>query len=375
MKTPWLLTVLLLISSTAQASIGTVSSLSGSNAQLERSNSRSALTRSSTIESNDLVQVGSDTNAEIRFIDNTNVKITPNSRLLIDDFVYDPRRSDAGRVGLRVALGSVRYASGQIAKTNPQQVNINTPTSTIAVRGTDFSMSVDETGRSMVVMLPSCNSEDRLRNFEILGNCVTGEITVTSVTGGSVVLNQPFTATIVEANQPPIPPVPVPMNLSAVSTNDIMIRVPASIQMAVSAREERRNNTSRESQDERNVHRDSSNRASIARAQDIVEAAGRNNTSDIAVAQSTNDPKTSVNSTNTGTQQETSNCYPFTECGNLRGSNFYNRVDEARGNVINIRTDERHDNVTYNISVNSGEVSTRVIGNGSSVVTIRQWNR
>jgi len=33
------------------------------------------------------------------------------------------------------------------------------------------------------------------------------------------------------------------------------------------------------------------------------------------------------------------------------------------------------DNVTYNISVNNNDVETRVVGNGSSVVTVRQWNR
>ena len=375
MRRAWLLAACLLIPNTAFGSIGTVSSLSGTNAQLERSNSRSALTRTSSIESNDLVQLGSDTNAEIRFVDNTNVKITPNSRLVIDDFVFDPRRSDAGRVGLRVALGSVRYASGQIARNNPQQVAVNTPTATIAVRGTDFSMSVDETGRSMVVMLPSCNSEDRLRNFEIFGNCVTGEITVTSITGGSVVLNQPFTATVVDANQPPTPPVPVPMNLSHIASNDIILRIPASIQSALASREERRSATVQESQDERNVHRDASNRSSVSKAQDLVLASNRT-VSELPVSQPTASetrPNTTVNAAPVLT--ETSNCHPFTECGNLRGTNFYHRVDETRGNMISIRTGERTDNVTYNIGVNSNDVETRVVGNGSSIVTIRQWNR
>ena len=362
MRQAWLLAAFLLIPNAVQASIGTVSSLSGSNAQIERSNSRSVLTRTSSIESNDLVQIGSDTNAEIKFVDNTNVKITPNSRLLIDDFVFDPRRSDAGRIGLRVALGSVRYASGQIARNNPQQVNIATPTATIAVRGTDFSMTVDETGRSMVVMLPSCNSEDRLRNFEIVGNCVTGQITVTSVTGGSVVLSQPFTATVIEANQPPIPPVSVPMNLAQVSSNDAILRLPDAVQAAIAAREEKRATTVRDSQDERNIHRDTNNRNSLARSRENASA-----TTTLTVNRQ---------STASGAAgSDDSNCYPFTECGNTRGSNFYHRDDNLRGNVINIRTHERMDNVTYNISVNNNDVETRVVGNGSSTITVRQWNR
>lgn len=379
MRSRWgLLIACLLVPNFANASIGTVSTLSGENAQLERSSNKSSLSRSSSIESNDLILVGNNTNVDIRFVDNTNVKITPNSRLLIDSFVYDPGRSDAGRVGLRVALGSVRYASGQIAKSNPQQVSINTPTSTIAVRGTDFSMTVDESGRSMVVMLPSCQSEEQLKRFEISGNCVTGEILVTSITGGTVVLNQPFTATLVEPNQPPTPPVAVSMDLSQVATNAAILRTPSSIQSAVAERNERRNanvSTSLNS-DERHVHMEATNSLAIVRILQISNASSSRpiDSKSQAAAEASVTSSSSSSSGNT-TTQETSNCHPFTECGNLRGTNYYIRTDEARGNSINIRTNDRTDNVTYNISVNSNDVETRVIGNGTSTVTIRQWNR
>ncbi len=53
-------------------------------------------------------------------------------------------------------MGTIRYTSGQIAKNNPQQVNVKTPTASIAVRGTDFTMTVDEAGQSLVVLVPSC---------------------------------------------------------------------------------------------------------------------------------------------------------------------------------------------------------------------------
>ena len=45
-------------------------------------------------------------------------------------------------------LGTVRYASGQIAKDFRENVTIKTPTATIGVRGTDFAMIVDELGGS-----------------------------------------------------------------------------------------------------------------------------------------------------------------------------------------------------------------------------------
>ena len=59
------------------------------------------------------------------FDDDTQVMIGEHSELYIDDFVYDPS-DDSGSLGLsKLALGTVRYASGQIAKDKPQAVKIN----------------------------------------------------------------------------------------------------------------------------------------------------------------------------------------------------------------------------------------------------------
>ena len=72
------------------------------------------------------------------FEDETKVQMTENSKLVIDDFVYDPNNKSGGKLAVKVALGTMRYASGQIAKSNPQNVLVNTPTATIGVRGTDL---------------------------------------------------------------------------------------------------------------------------------------------------------------------------------------------------------------------------------------------
>ena len=125
--------------------------------------------------------------ATLTFEDNTTVKLTEHSKIVIDDFVYDPKKG-AGKLGMKMALGTARYASGQIAKNNPQQVAIKTPTASIAVRGTDFSMTVDELGRSLVMLLPSCDAN----------GCVTGAIEV-STFAGVVLLDVPYQATLVNS--------------------------------------------------------------------------------------------------------------------------------------------------------------------------------
>jgi hypothetical protein len=125
--------------------------------------------------------------AQLTFDDKTTVKLTEHSKMVIDDFVYDPKKG-TGKLAMKMALGTARYASGQIAKNNPQQVAIKTPTASIAVRGTDFSMTVDELGRSLIMLLPSCDEK----------GCVTGAIEVSTL-AGIVLLDVPFQATMVNS--------------------------------------------------------------------------------------------------------------------------------------------------------------------------------
>ena len=134
----------------------------------------------------DTVKTGKGKTA-IEFIDETRVDVTQHSKLVIDEFVYDPN-TKTGALSLKASLGTVRYASGQIAKNSKQNVKIKTPTATIGVRGTDFTMTIDETGSSTIILLPSCDTN---------GNCYVGEIDVTS-DAGQVILNQAFQATVVE---------------------------------------------------------------------------------------------------------------------------------------------------------------------------------
>ena len=104
----------------------------------------------------DTVKTGNGTTA-IKFLDDTRVDVTKHSKLIIDEFVYDPN-TQTGGLTLKAALGTVKYASGQIAKTSKQNIKIQTPTATIGVRGTDFTMTIDEVGSSTIILLPSCDT-------------------------------------------------------------------------------------------------------------------------------------------------------------------------------------------------------------------------
>ena len=148
---------------------------------------------------------------QIDFVDETRVDITEHSRLLIDEFVYDPQ-SGQGALGLKASLGTMRYASGQIAKRFKQNVKIRTPSATIGVRGTDFVLVVDEVGSTMVTLLPSCDED---------GYCITGEIKVETDVG-YVIMNQAWQTTITSIGSQP-PSNPLILDLDEKQINQLLI--------------------------------------------------------------------------------------------------------------------------------------------------------
>ena len=165
-------------------------------------------------------------NVAIGFIDDTRVDITQHSKLIIDEFVYDPN-TKTGSLSLKAALGTVRYASGQIAKTSPTSVQIKTPTATIGVRGTDFTMTIDEVGSSTIILLPSCDTN---------GNCFVGEISVES-DAGMVIMNQAFQATVVDTiSSRPLKPVILDLEESLIN-NLLIISKPREIVEAIQSEE------------------------------------------------------------------------------------------------------------------------------------------
>jgi hypothetical protein len=187
--------VLLLVPLSAFAKIGEVTKQTGQDASISRDSDTIVVGEGTGINMNDAITT-SKAKLELTFDDDTKVRITRQSKLIIDDFVYDAN-SGTGKLAMNVAMGTVRYASGAIARNSRENVRLRTPTATIAVRGTDFTMTVDEIGRSLVILLPSCPTPT---------TCFTGEIDV-STDVGMVTLTQAFQATVVSsANTKPTKP-------------------------------------------------------------------------------------------------------------------------------------------------------------------------
>jgi hypothetical protein len=199
----------LITAGSALANIGTVTDLKGKGV-IERERNVIGDSVGTPLESMDVAITRKGT-MRLDFIDDTRVDVIDNSRLIIDDFVYDPN-TGTGKLDLRAALGTVRYASGQIAKNSRQNVRVRTPSATISVRGTDFIMVVNEIGGSMITLLPSC---------DVSGFCVTGEIVV-ETDEGFVIMNQAFQATQV-SHRGARPSKPVTLNIGEDQITNLLI--------------------------------------------------------------------------------------------------------------------------------------------------------
>ena len=120
----------------------------------------------------------------ITFLDNSIVKLTEHSKLVITKYVFDPDPAK-GEMAMRFANGTARFISSKLGKIDKKNIRLSTPTADIAIRGTDFTCTVDELGRSLIILLPDANGIS------------SGEILVTTATG-TVTLNKPYQATTVE---------------------------------------------------------------------------------------------------------------------------------------------------------------------------------
>jgi len=190
------------------ADIGGISELNGS-AQIVRDKAYDANLKFA-IQSNDEA-ITQDGRMAITFLDDSKVKLTENSQLLIDEYIYDPDPSKA-KMALTFGLGTARFITGNLNRIDKQNIKLQTPTANIAIRGTDFSVTVDELGKSLIVLLP-----------DALG-LSSGEIEVVTATG-SVLLNKPFQATTVSVFESS-PTKPVILDLTLDLIDNMLIVTP-----------------------------------------------------------------------------------------------------------------------------------------------------
>ena len=200
----------------AQAvNIGDISELNGS-AQILRDKPLDA-TLEFSIQSNDEA-ITTNGRMAIKFLDDSVVKLTEHSQLLIDEYIYDPDPSKS-KMALTFGLGTARFITGNLGRIDKQNISLKTPTANIAIRGTDFTATVDELGRSLIILLP-----------DALG-LSSGEIEVVTAMG-SVLLNKPYQATTVSVFESK-PTKPVILDLTLDMIDNMLIVTPPKEELVI----------------------------------------------------------------------------------------------------------------------------------------------
>ena len=156
----------------------------------------------------------------IEFIDSAELALKEHTEVYIDEIYYDPN-PNLSKMSMRMVMGTARFASGSKGLINKANIDIQTPTATIGIRGTDFTTTIDELGRSLIVLLPDANGEP------------SGEISVSNL-AGTVILNQPYQATMVSTlDSSPTSPVTINGLTPNMIDNMFIVNPPSEVKEAI----------------------------------------------------------------------------------------------------------------------------------------------
>ncbi|NLV25330.1 MAG: outer membrane beta-barrel protein [Deltaproteobacteria bacterium] len=92
---------------------------------------------------NDRIRTGHDSTVGVIFEDNTVLSLGPKTELVIDEYVFAPEKGLLSMF-IRMIKGTASYLSGIIGQQSPESVRFQLPDATIALRGTQFLVKVEE---------------------------------------------------------------------------------------------------------------------------------------------------------------------------------------------------------------------------------------
>ena len=121
--------------------VGSIKTVTGE-AFVDRQSERLLAKAGDYILEGDTLITGKNSSLGVIFRDDTMLSLGSNSQVRIDRFVFDPAKDNLDFLA-RVNKGTAQFISGQIAKLAPDSMAVQTPLSTIGIRGTRFLIKVD----------------------------------------------------------------------------------------------------------------------------------------------------------------------------------------------------------------------------------------
>jgi hypothetical protein len=171
----------------APGAVGVVSVFEGSATVTRTDGSVEEMAEGTQIFQNDVIETDADSALRVVFLDDMIFALGPESRMAIDEFVFDPGGAD-GTSAVSVLIGMAMFVSGRIAEADHDDLVITTPVAVIGIRGTVAAMDIQPPGEQSTFTI------------------IEGAILVSNA-AGEVILDQPNqTTTVSDFNTLPSEP-------------------------------------------------------------------------------------------------------------------------------------------------------------------------
>ncbi|MCR4377277.1 MAG: FecR domain-containing protein, partial [Rhodospirillales bacterium] len=170
--------------------IGQISESEGQVSVTHANGTKAPLATGDNIFQGDILETATAANVSVIFVDDTIFSLDEDARMVMDEMVYDPD-TQSGVFNAQVVQGVFSFVSGQVAKTSPDGMVVQTPTSTIGIRGSTGGGKAGAEGQENTITLVP----------DVDGN--VGEFIITTA-GGTLTLNSAgATTTTFSANAAP----------------------------------------------------------------------------------------------------------------------------------------------------------------------------
>ena len=150
----FIITTLLVLPAFAQAqdAIGRIIRTTGIVNGVNAAGDERPLARGSNVYMGETIATGPSGNVQMRLTDGAMITLNEDSVFIVNDFQYDGEGGADDTVIMTMTRGTMRTITGVIGDATGDTYEMNTPFASIGVRGTEYGVVVDNTGRMRVVV-------------------------------------------------------------------------------------------------------------------------------------------------------------------------------------------------------------------------------
>lgn len=108
---------------------------------IERAGARIAATTGSEVRTGDTLRLGAKANAQLRLTDESLISLRPDTTFRLTEYAFQGRATEQQRASFNLVQGAVRTVTGAIGRLRQDNYAVTTPTSTIGIRGTHYTLA------------------------------------------------------------------------------------------------------------------------------------------------------------------------------------------------------------------------------------------